>query len=85
MNDFMTMKKLVLILFIHNLSLLISVIIITIAQPLHKNSQSSPTWKFESEEKEKSLAIDDFLEQQDSDETADTPSGRIKRSIVNKI
>lgn len=30
-------------------------------------------WKFESEEKEKSLAIDDFLEQQDSDETADTP------------
>ena len=31
------------------------------------------TWKFEREEKEKSLAIDDFLEQQDSEDTADTP------------
>jgi len=30
-------------------------------------------WKFESEEKEKSLAIDDFLEQHDSEDTADTP------------
>ena len=33
------------------------------------------TWKFESEEKEKSLAIDDFLEQHDSEDTADTPGG----------
>ena len=73
------------LLLIYNLFLLISVIIIIIAQPLHKHSRSSPTWKFESEEKEKSLAIDDFLEQQDSDETAETPGGRIKGSIVNKI
>ena len=33
------------------------------------------TWKFESEENEKSLAIDDFLEQHDSEDTADTPGG----------
>ena len=31
------------------------------------------TWKFEREEKEKSLAIEDFLEQHDSEDTADTP------------
>ena len=33
------------------------------------------TWKFDNEEKEKSLAIDDFLEQHDSEDTADTPGG----------
>ena len=34
------------------------------------------TWKFESEEKEKSLAREDFLEQHDSEDTPDTPESR---------
>ena len=70
MQDLLIYQQLLLRMFVKNTKL----------QKLktHKQNISSSawwfsTWKLESDEKEKSLVIDDFLEQHDSEDTADTP------------
>ena len=69
MQDLLIYQQLLLLMFVKNTKLQ------QIENTQTEHIISISTWKLESDEKEKSLVIDDFLEQHDSEDTADTPAG----------